>query len=82
LINQVDQPRQLGYPADSLDPNAVDELAVRLKQLGKDDLLPILNRVPASWPVSDSELEALGFFLERRAPAVAERLRQMIGGTS
>jgi len=82
LLNQVDQPHEFAHPTDGLDMNAVEEFAMKLEQLSKDNLLPILNSVPMSWPVSDSELEALGFFLERRAPAVAGRLRKINGGSS
>lgn len=82
LVSQVDQPRELGHNSDGLESEAVEELAERLDQLGRDDLLPILSGVPESWPVANSELEALGFFLERRAPEVGKRLRQKIGGSA
>jgi hypothetical protein len=37
-----------------------------------------LNTVPRSWPVSDTDLEDLGWFLEYRAPLVAEWMRSLI----
>jgi len=74
---QVDAPHPLGYPTNDLDPHAMEEFAARLEDIDRQDLVEILNSVPSSWPVTDEELEALGYFLERRAPAVADRVRQL-----
>ena len=82
LMNQVDQAHEIGQPINDLSTEALSKFAARLNKIGKDDLLPILNRIPLSWPVSDGELETLGFFLERRAPAVATRLETLQGSTS
>jgi hypothetical protein len=43
-------------------------------------IIGILRDIPREWPVSDSELEAVGFFLERRAEQVAQRLLLRFGG--
>jgi hypothetical protein len=75
LIQHVDQVHQPGYSPDGLDPDALDEFASRLENVDMQELREILNSVPASYPVEDEELEALGYFLERRAPEVADRLR-------
>jgi hypothetical protein len=37
----------------------------------------VLNRVPPSWPVTDADLEGLGWFLESRASAVAGRIESL-----
>jgi hypothetical protein len=77
LIGQVDEAHQPGHPADGLDRDAVEEFATRLEQLGRDDFIPIMRSVPSSWSVTDADLEAVGVFAERRAPAVAGRLRRI-----
>lgn len=80
LVANVDQPRPLACSHQGLQEDALTEYALRLEQVSQEALSAILRSVPASWSVTDAELEALGFFLERRAPAVAGRLRSMIGG--
>ncbi len=76
LIARVDEPHMPNYSMDGLDPEAVHKIAERLEQINKEKLVPILRSVPTSWAVTDTDLEALGFFLERRAPAVSSRLQQ------
>jgi hypothetical protein len=76
LLSRVDEPHTPGYFKAGLDPEAIEKIATRLEQIDKQNLLPILNSVPTEWAVTDVDLEALGFFLERKAPPVAERLRQ------
>jgi hypothetical protein len=78
LVTVVDVPYQLPDPPDGLLATAIDELAASLEDVDRSSLVSIMNRVPTSWPVSDDELEALGWFLEYRAPAVAERLRLLV----
>lgn len=74
--NQVDDPHVPNYSKSGLDPTAISDIAAQLQDIDKEKLLPILRSVPTAWTATDADLEALGFFLERRAPAVAERLRQ------
>ena len=71
----LDAIRNLGADTEKLDElvNSLEPLRKRLAEM--------LLTVPASWPVTDGELAALGFFLERRAPGVAQRLTAMIGGS-
>ncbi len=52
-----------------------ERLAERLEQLTADEIAAVLRQVPASWPVADDELAALGAFLEQRAPSVGPRIR-------
>jgi hypothetical protein len=80
LSAQVDTPHPPAYATRGLDAGAVAALADRLEAISRDDLVALLSAVPASWSASDRELEALGFFLERRASAVAARLRALMGG--
>jgi hypothetical protein len=80
LSAQVDTPHQPTYATNGLDPGALADFSKRLESVSRDDLVALVSAVPTSWPVSNRELEALGFFLERRAPAVAARLRALKGG--
>lgn len=79
LQAQVDEPHELPDARSGLSPAAIEETADALERVATDDLADILKSVPASWPVSDGVLAALGWFLEQRAPAAAARLRA--GGT-
>lgn len=76
LLNHLDEPHQPGYPKNDLNPHAIEAIATRLEEIDREQLIPILQSVPAAWAVTNTDLEALGFFLEHRAPSVAERLRQ------
>jgi len=80
LSAQVDTPHQPVYATNGLDPDALVGFAGRLEALSRDDLVALVSAIPASWSASDRDLEALGLFLERRAPAVAARLRALKGG--
>ncbi len=81
LVARVDEPHPAAHPTADLDPAELAALAARLRAPLRQRLVDLLVTVPASWPVGDVDLEALGFFLERRAPAVAARLETMTGGT-
>lgn len=81
LLARVDEPHPAGYPTTNLDQAELFALAGGLNAPLRQPLVDLLMTVPASWPVKDSGLEALGFFLERRASAVAGRLINLTGGT-
>lgn len=81
LLARVDEPHPPAHPTADLDPTELTTLAARLRAPLRQPLADLLVTVPTSWPVGDADLEALGFFLERRAPAVAARLEAMTGGT-
>ncbi|GAA3707626.1 hypothetical protein GCM10022224_086500 [Nonomuraea antimicrobica] len=74
----VDEPNELSDPADGLAPEAVRRVSAALERINRDALVKVVRGVPASWPVTDDDLEALGWFLEHRAPAVAARVRALI----
>ncbi|MEV7014048.1 HipA family kinase [Streptosporangium sp. NPDC051022] len=80
LIQCVDEPNELDEAPHGLNREAVREVAAALEKVDRDALVQILRGVPTSWPVSDDDLEALGWFLEYRAPAVAGRVRALTGG--
>ncbi|GLX97924.1 HipA family kinase [Herbidospora sp. NBRC 101105] len=78
LVEAVNEPNLLPDPPDGLDPEAVERVATALDAISRDALVTVLCGVPASWPVDDNDLETLGWFLEHRAPAVADRIRRLI----
>jgi hypothetical protein len=79
LLSTVDQPHPIGDPPDGLDAAELDRLADALDGITRSSLAEVLASVPSQWPVPDSDLEALGYFLERRAPGVASRMRTLSG---
>lgn len=78
LAAAVDDPHPLPDPATGLSRTAGEEVAARLEALTRLEVAGVLNQVPAAWPVTDEVLETLGWFLERRAPGVAARLRSLL----
>jgi|SRR5215475_8309572 len=77
LKAEVSSPSTLPDAPSGLDAGAIEQVAKALEAVSRGNLIRVLNHVPASWPATDEELEALGWFLERRAPAVATRLRDL-----
>jgi hypothetical protein len=80
LVSRVDQAHIMSRRADGLDAGELTRIADRLESLTRSEVHTVVAAVPGGWPVTNRELEALGFFLERRAPQVAERLRKLSGG--
>jgi hypothetical protein len=77
LQANVDAVWRLPDDAAGLSPGAIAETADALRAVTRADLQALLMQVPVSWPVTDEHLEGLGWFLERRAPAVAGRIEQL-----
>jgi hypothetical protein len=75
LRGAVGTPHELPDDPVGLDQAQIDSIADNLLAVTHPGLAKVLSRVPASWPVSDSELDTLGWYLEARAPDVASRLR-------
>lgn len=78
LMAHADTEWPLPDPAENLLPAAVEDVAEALRSVPRQSLRAIINSVPAHWPVDDADLEALGYFLEYRAPAVAERVDALV----
>ena len=80
LREHVDDPHLLQeyFDATGLDVDAVRTQAAALDAVNAADLVDILCAIPVEWPVADADLEMLGFFLERRAPQVAIRVRSLV----
>ncbi|MDE0268276.1 MAG: hypothetical protein OXI96_04460 [Acidimicrobiaceae bacterium] len=64
LTDRVDQPRELDCSATQLDIRETSRLARRLRDVTRTELCDTLCRIPGQWPVSDIELECVGWFLE------------------
>lgn len=62
---------------EALSADAITKTAALLRAVDRAALQRVLNRVPASWPVDNEDLEGLGWFLESRAPAVAGRIESL-----
>lgn len=77
LQREVGTPRLLPVPAHGLDQAELERVAAALRELSRAQILSVLAEVPQSWNVADTDLEALGWFLEQRAPAVAGRLDRL-----
>ncbi|WP_203841813.1 hypothetical protein [Winogradskya humida] len=71
----ADLANELPDSRGGLDSDQVTLVATKLEAVTRSQLAAIMRTIPSSWPVSNDDLEALGWFLEHRAPAVAERLR-------
>lgn len=79
LVARVGEAHEPGWSPTGLDPEVITEYAQRLRTLTHDELVATLRGIPQSWPVSDSELAGVGWFLETRAGEVADRLESMRG---
>lgn len=77
LVANVDQPHPLPGSTTGLSAAAISDVSDALETVSRESLRAVLNRVPSSWPVTNEQLECLGWFLERRAPAVAGRIKQL-----
>lgn len=78
LEAMVDIPNVLAESPAGLSPAAANEIAGAIETVGRDTLATVLNSVPSCWGPDDQTLEVVGWFLEARAPAVAERLRALV----
>lgn len=66
-----------GWASTGLSTATIDEMATRLEELTSEELVGILNLVPLSWPVTDEQLEAVGWFLFERSTPATQRLRAL-----
>ena len=74
LAARVDQPHPTPWPHPDLSVAELRRLADALLAVRRSHLVDILRHIPTDWPVTNEELEAVGWFLERRAEPVAARL--------
>lgn len=71
-------PYPLGLATEGLDAEEIERLAARLETVSEEEIRVELSKLPADWPVTDEELDAVLEFAVARRTAVAERLRAMI----
>lgn len=57
----------------------VADIASALRSVHRGQLVAALSRIPASWPIPSEHLECVGFFLETRTIAVADRIEARFG---
>lgn len=67
----------LGVPVPGLDQTEVHRLADAIEAVTLADIEGELSRIPACWPVNDSELAALAGFVDARRQPAAGRLRAL-----
>ena len=79
LMSRVNEPHVAPWPPDGLSATAIEACSRRLAALMRSQLEAVLRTIPVSWPVSDTELERVGWFLEARARGVAARLAALGG---
>jgi len=77
LIDNVLAPHELASEKSDLDPLKIEEVAALVEGLNATTISTILKSVPAPWPISDSELETLGWFILERSGPVGQRLRSL-----
>jgi hypothetical protein len=82
MVTFADLPHPLADPTNHCTLDMALETAGRLRGVTRTDLVDTLVMIPASWSATDDDLEAVGYFLERRAEQVAERLLQTFGGAN
>jgi hypothetical protein len=75
LEANVDTPNVYSYGGTAFSQEVLNSVAGLLEAVSRKDLISVLAAIPTSWPVTNAELETVGYFLERRAPDVAARLR-------
>jgi hypothetical protein len=76
LEARANTPHELAVNDHGSSAQFCDGVAATIEALKRNQIRQALSAIPASWPVTDDELECVGFFLEKRACAVAERIRR------
>jgi hypothetical protein len=80
LEANVDAPHELPGSVDGISATIARQVEMALLSVARPGIRNILATIPAAWPVSDEELETLGFFIERRASQAGTRLVARVGG--
>jgi hypothetical protein len=73
-----DEQVPLTLETEQLDPGELERLANSLEALPSKAIEAAVSALPASWPVTDEELEAVVEFANVRKSAVAGRLRVLV----
>jgi hypothetical protein len=79
LLNQHrDIAAAVGFPAAGLDPQELERLAANLEAITAAQIEAEVAKIPAGWPVTDAELDAMVDFLDHRRAPAARRLRTLL----
>ncbi len=62
---------------DGIPKETWTEVAEHVAAVTKGQILDVLSQIPTSWPVTDAELETMGFFLASRAISTSDRLKTL-----
>lgn len=81
VSEKLEEPRQLAVDSAGIDFETSLQLANRLEAIDADRIATELSKIPSAWEVGDHELAMVGYFLEKRAPYAAQRLRARVGAT-
>jgi len=73
-----DEQVPLTLETEQLDPDELERLAKSLETLPSEAIEAAVSALPATWPVTDEELEAVIEFANARKSAVAGRLRVLV----
>lgn len=65
------------HPPTGLNRERLRDVADRIEAVSPDELVSAMSEVPVEWGVPHEDLEAMGWLLYRRAPAVAARVRRL-----
>jgi hypothetical protein len=68
----------LSIPPTLLEPTELMRIATALDDLTRGAIDAELSKLPSSWPVSDTELDAVAEFVDYRRGPVAARLRAVV----
>jgi hypothetical protein len=79
LEKNVAFPHEIDQLAQGLDQGELVRMAYVLDNLDRETIQTIIKGVPTEWGVAAADLEAVGWFLERRRAGVAQRLRSLAG---
>ena len=77
LVRRANEAHMAPWATTGLDAEEISDCSQRLRALTHEELANVLRKIPQSWPVSNSELARVGWFLENRAPSVATRLESI-----
>ena len=79
LLREIDNEHRKRDTGADIVLQDVKTVADALRSLSRPDIVSALATVPISWPVTDAELETVGYFFERRASPVADRISAHFG---
>ena len=77
LLRNVHCDHRFDGNTEGIPPYNLVEFSDRMRIVTRVELVSVLAGIPIEWPVTDEELEILGYFLETRIDDVRARLIRM-----